>query len=59
MVTTTDDKYIISVELLCVTCKQRIKAWINSPNWIRVEWISPSGECQACNQKSKESANGR
>lgn len=48
------DTYTVSVLLLCVTCREPIKAWISSPNWIRVEWISPSGECQACWNKAKE-----
>jgi hypothetical protein len=48
------DTYIVSVHLLCVECHQPIKAWINSQNWIRVEWISPEGECQVCWRLGKE-----
>jgi len=56
---TNDDLYIVSVLLLCVTCQQPIKAWINSPQWIRVEWISPAGECQGCHGQRKEQGDGR
>lgn len=48
-----DDTYIVSVLLLCAECKQPIKATVNSPQWIRCEWIGPEGECQGCNQKKK------
>lgn len=48
-----DEMYIVSVLLLCVECKQAIKATINSPQWLRAEWIGPSGECQSCNQLEK------
>jgi hypothetical protein len=48
------DLYLSDVELLCTTCKQPIKARINTPQWIRVEWISPQGECQACHSESKQ-----
>jgi hypothetical protein len=51
---TSDDRYLSDVLLLCVTCQQPIKARINTAQWIRVEWISPDGDCQACNQKAKE-----
>lgn len=52
-----NDKYILPIEVLCVTCKQPIKGWVNSPQWLRVEWISPSGECRACDQQAKENDN--
>lgn len=55
----SDNKYIIPVEVLCVTCKQPIKAWINSPQWLRVEWISPEGNCQRCYNEAKEADSGR
>ncbi len=55
MTTTDNDLYLSDVELLCVTCKQPIRARINTSAWIRVEWISPSGECKSCNDsKPKE-----
>jgi hypothetical protein len=47
------DMYLVDVLLLCVECRQPIKARINTSQWIRVEWIGPSGECQACYQKAK------
>ena len=49
--------YITNVLLLCVECKQPIKARINTANWIRVEWIGPNGECQACYNQKREAAN--
>lgn len=47
--------WLSSVSLLCVECQQPIKARISTQQWIRVEWIGPSGECQACynNKKTK------
>lgn len=42
------------VFLLCVQCHQPIKARINTAQWLRVEWIGPSGECLACYQGKKE-----
>lgn len=56
--TPDDDLYLTDVLLLCVTCRQPIKARINTPNWLRVEWISPSGECLSCHQKRKEGGLG-
>lgn len=50
---TNDNLYLSDVLLLCVTCKQPIRARINTPSWIKVEWISPEGECQACNAEKK------
>jgi hypothetical protein len=51
---TSTDMYLVDVLLLCVECHQPIKARINTSQWIRVEWIGPSGECQACNHQAKE-----
>lgn len=47
--------YLTDVEILCTTCRQPIKARINTQQWIRAEWIGPSGECLNCYQKAKES----
>jgi len=55
---TDDDVYLTDILLLCVTCKQPIKARINTPQWIRVEWISSEGECQGCAQVRKEGGHG-
>lgn len=46
--------YLTDVELLCVDCQRPIKARINTQQWIRVEWIGPAGECQACYQAKRE-----
>ena len=48
-----DDLLLADVLLLCVTCKEPIKARINTNNWIRVEFISPQGECLKCYQEKK------
>jgi hypothetical protein len=48
------DPRLVDVLLLCAECRQPIKARINTQQWIRVEWIGPSGECQACASKVKE-----
>jgi hypothetical protein len=48
------DPRLVGVLLLCVECRQPIKARINTQQWIRVEWIGPSGECQACYSGQKE-----
>jgi hypothetical protein len=48
------DLRLVDVLLLCVECRQSIKARINTQQWIRVEWIGPSGECQACHSRQKE-----
>jgi hypothetical protein len=48
------DMYLVDVFLLCVECRQPIKARINTQQWIRVEWIGPSGECRACYNRQKE-----
>lgn len=45
--------YLTDVELLCVECQRPIKARINTPNWLRVEFIGPSGECQGCYQEKR------
>lgn len=56
----SDEMYITSVLLLCTECKQPIKATINSPQWIKCEWIGPEGECQGCNQmKKREVGDGK
>ena len=54
---TSDDLacvYLTDVLLLCVTCRQPIKARINTPQWVRVEWIAPDGSCQSCWNDRKE-----
>ena len=48
------DALLIDVLLLCTRCRQPIKARINTPNWLRVEWIGPWGECLKCYQQVKE-----
>lgn len=48
-----DEVMLIDVLLLCTECQQPIKARINTPQWIRVEWVGPSGECQACYNEKK------
>lgn len=48
------DVWLADVLLLCTECKEPIKARINTPNWIRCEWIGPEGECLRCLQKKKE-----
>lgn len=45
---------LVDVELLCVDCRRPIKARINTNQWVRVEWIGPSGECQTCYQAKRE-----
>ncbi len=52
--TNTNDLYLSDVLLLCVTCRQPIKARINTSSWIRVEWISPQGECKGCVDRNKQ-----
>jgi hypothetical protein len=49
-----DARYLTDVLLLCVECRQPIKARINTSQWIRVEWIGSNGECQACHSRQKE-----
>lgn len=46
--------YIASVHLLCAECRQPIKATITTAQWLKVEWISPDGTCQACWQLKKQ-----
>lgn len=46
--------YLTDVELLCTECRQPIKARINTQQWIRVERISPDGECKSCYDKTRE-----
>lgn len=48
------DLYLTDVTILCTECQRPIKARINTQQWIRVEWIGPSGECQACYNNKKE-----
>jgi hypothetical protein len=52
--TVPDDLYIVSVHLLCVTCKEPIRATITTAQWIKCEWIGPNGECQGCWNRVKE-----
>lgn len=49
---------LVDVLLLCVECQQPIKARINTNQWIRVEWIGPSGECQSCYGLAKRERKG-
>jgi hypothetical protein len=58
-VTATDDLYLSDVLLLCVTCSQPIKATITTERWVKVEWISPDGECRECVRKAKEDERGQ
>lgn len=59
MSTTTDDyKGLLDVLLLCVRCREPIRARINTPNWLRVDWIGPEGECLRCYQEAKETNRG-
>lgn len=51
------ETYLTDVLLLCAECHQPIKARINTQQWIKCEWIGPSGECQACYNRKKESPN--
>lgn len=53
-----DETMLIDVLLLCTECQQPIKARINTTQWIRVEWIGPSGECQRCYQAKREQGKG-
>lgn len=48
---------LVDVLLLCAECQQPIKARINTPQWLRVDWIGPSGECQTCYAAKKEKPN--
>lgn len=61
-----DDLYLSDILLLCVECQRPIKARINTPQWVRVEWIAPDGSCQSCwnqrkatDEESRSSANQR
>lgn len=58
-VKTAPDALLVDVLLLCTNCKQPIKARIHTPNWLRVEWIGPEGECLRCVQEAKEADRGR
>lgn len=55
-----DNNYegLIDVLLLCTRCRQSIKARINTPNWLRVEWVGPEGECLKCYQEANKSVGG-
>lgn len=53
-VTDTGNVYLTDVLLLCTRCREPIKARINTPNWLRVEWIGPEGECARCFQEAKD-----
>lgn len=48
------DIWLSDIYLLCVTCREPIRARISTANWIRVEWISGDGECQRCHKLGKE-----
>lgn len=52
------DLYLTDVTILCAECQQPIKARINTTQWIRVEWIGPSGECQRCYNEKKTDDTG-
>lgn len=56
--TIPDEVMLVDVLLLCTECQQPIKARINTPQWIRVEWIGPAGECQACYAAKREQGKG-
>jgi hypothetical protein len=53
--------YLTPILLLCVECREPIKATITTAKWIKIdEQIGPNGECQACrNQKKQEALNER
>lgn len=51
-----DRQYLVDVLLTCTECGELIKARINTPQWIRCEWIGPEGECQKCAKAKKDSA---
>lgn len=48
------DVYLTSVDLLCAQCKAPIQGRITSPQWIRVEYIGPNGECRSCSKRNKQ-----
>lgn len=52
----SSDTYITPVLLLCTECQQPIKATITIAQWVKVEWIGPSGECQSCHTLKKQRA---
>lgn len=54
----TTNALLVDVLLLCIECRQPIKARITTQQWIRVEWIGPSGACLSCHQKKKGITNG-
>lgn len=53
LVPSDTDIYLTDVLLLCVECSEPIKARINTQQWIRVEFVSPEGECLKCYQGKK------
>lgn len=57
--TETPNAVLVDVLLLCVECHQPIKARINTNQWIRVEWIGPSGECQSCYGLAQQERKGK
>lgn len=50
----SSDIYLSDILLLCTSCKQPIKARINTSQWIRCEWIDPQGRCLKCHQQEKQ-----
>jgi hypothetical protein len=52
----SDENPLVDVLLLCTECQQPIKGRINTNQWIRVEFIGPEGECQACYRRKKQEA---
>lgn len=47
------ETYLTDVLLLCTECGEPIKGRINTPQWIRVEFIGPEGDCLKCYQEKK------
>lgn len=54
-----DELLLVNVLLLCTNCRQPIKARINTPNWLQVEWIGAEGECLQCYQEAKGAGDDR
>jgi hypothetical protein len=54
----SDAVYLRDIHLLCVTCRQPIKGTITTERWVKVEWISPDGECRECVRRAKEADDG-
>lgn len=55
---TDNARYLSDILLLCVECGEPIKARINTSQWLRVEWISPEGQCKSCYDKQKGGRDG-